>query len=239
MRAYGMNSDLCLDKAFYRNSGFPSFLESEQKLYFIIIKNDNIIVFDMKPREESNQQDQKERAGLVMHPERLQIIGVLTGKKLTPGQIAKKLSTISQAGLYRHLKRLEEGGLIEVVETHKVRGTLEKVYTCSSPEKAHFSEEDVRDMSPDMQHNLFTAFIANLYNQFLRVHRVAEETPEVLGKAGYQILPLDMKPEEFHSFQKDLSALLEQYNSTDADSASERYYLSLTLFPEVSHGYES
>ncbi len=93
-------------------------------------------------------------------------------------------------------------------------------------------------MSPDMQHNLFTAFIANLYNQFLRVHRVAEETPEVFGRVGYQILPLDIKPEEFHSFQKDLSALLEQYNSTDADSAGECYYLSLTLFPEVSHGYE-
>jgi len=204
-----------------------------------IIVIDNIIIIDMKNRDEKNQQEQKRRADLVMHPERLKIIGVLTGKQLTPGQIAQRLSDISQAGLYRHLKRLENGGIIEVVETHHVRGTLEKVYTCASPERAHFSEDDVRAMSPDMQHNLFTAFMATLYNQFLRVHRLAQETPAVLGKMGYQSLPVDIKPEEFHLFQKDLAALLEQYTSNAAESAGERYYLSLTLFPEVSHGYDS
>lgn len=39
-------------------------------------------------------------------------------------------------------------------------------------------------MSPDLQHTFFTVFMANLYNQFLRVHRVAEETPEV--SHGYE-----------------------------------------------------
>jgi len=203
------------------------------------INIDNIIFIDMKTNDEGNKQEQKSRADLVLHPDRLQIIGVLTGKKLTPGQIAQRLSGISQAGLYRHLKRLEEGGIIEVVETHQVRGTLEKVYTCTSPDKAHFSEEDVRGMSPEMQHNLFTAFMGTLYSQFLRVQRVARKTPDVLGKMGYQSLPVDIKPEEFPRFQRNLAALFEQYSNTDADSASERYYLSLTLFPEVSNEYES
>lgn len=50
-----------------------------------IIKNENIIDIVMRTEDEEKLQKQKRRVDLVMHPERLQIIGVLTGKKLTSG----------------------------------------------------------------------------------------------------------------------------------------------------------
>ena len=225
-----------------------------------IISFDNIILIDMNEKEHySSERDrQKERAALVLHPERLRIVAALTGTQLTPAMLAEKLPDISQAGLYRHLKRLEKGGIIEVVETHRVRGTVEKVYTCTSPEKAHFSEEDMRNLDPEMRHNSFAAFLANLYSQFLSVHSAVDTTPELMGKMGYHTLPVDITPEELPQLQKELSEVVRRYSSSDEDtvgsrasehargghassaaSQRERFYLSLTLFPEVHNEHQS
>jgi len=206
-----------------------------------IIILDNIIVSDM----DKTDQNWKFRADLVLHPERLRIIAALTGSRLSAGELARRLPDISQAGLYRHLKRLERGGIIEIVATHQVRGTVEKIYTCPAPEKAHFTEEDVRQMSPEMRHHSFTAFMANIYSQFLAAHRSAETDQDIFRKMGYQSIPLDISPDEMSEFQHDLKEVLARYSPRDSgprgadpETRGERFNLSLILFPEIQHDHK-
>ena len=69
----------------------------------------------------------------ILHPVRMRIMqSLLGGKELTAQEISKRVSDVPQASLYRHLNRLLEAEVLEVVEENKVRGTMEKVYALSN-----------------------------------------------------------------------------------------------------------
>jgi len=50
------------------------------------------------------------------------------GRRRSPGELAADLDDVPQASLYRHVKRLHEGGVLAVVEERPARGTPERVY---------------------------------------------------------------------------------------------------------------
>lgn len=66
---------------------------------------------------------------LVLNPARLRILQYLRlhGRARTSA-IVEYLGDVPRATAYRHVKLLEEGGLVEVVEERRVRGAVEKVY---------------------------------------------------------------------------------------------------------------
>ena len=68
-------------------------------------------------------------ADLVLHPVRLRILqAFLGGRHLTTGDLARELPDVAQAGLYRHVRSLAEGGVLEVVRERQVRGAVERTY---------------------------------------------------------------------------------------------------------------
>src|SRR6185437_4634635 len=68
-------------------------------------------------------------ADLVLHPVRLRILqAFLGGRRLTTGDLARELPDVAQAGLYRHVSRLAEGGVLEVVSERQARGAVERTY---------------------------------------------------------------------------------------------------------------
>jgi len=72
-------------------------------------------------------------ARVLMEPSRLAILRSLSNqglRKLTVKEIAEELEE-GQTKLYRHIKQLEEHGLIHVAETRVVSGIIEKRYAAS------------------------------------------------------------------------------------------------------------
>ena len=68
-------------------------------------------------------------AKIVMNPVRIRIAQYLIlHEQGTTAQIGEELSDVPKASLYRHMKMLEDAGLIQVVQENKKRGTVEKVY---------------------------------------------------------------------------------------------------------------
>ena len=66
---------------------------------------------------------------LVMNPVRQRIIQTVVLKgTATTAQLQEALSDIPKASLYRHIKLLYEGGLLEVAKETKVRGTVMREY---------------------------------------------------------------------------------------------------------------
>ena len=82
------------------------------------------------------------RFDLLNHPTRLRIVLALYGRQLTTTQVAAILEDVPRASLYRHINRLLHGGVLQVVETHLVRGIEEKTLTATKSE-LHLSKEEV------------------------------------------------------------------------------------------------
>ena len=178
------------------------------------------------------------RLELVIHPVRLRIISALGNRKLTSGNLAEQLPDVPQATLYRHIKRLEQGGIIDVVETHHIRGTLEKVYALDDPAKVNFTEDDIRNLTPEDHERFFTSFIAALLHQFSHVTEAAEKRPELLGRLGYHTNTITMDPGDLPRLQKELEELLQRFTDKAGSKSSAGpadFTLSTIFLPEVQH----
>src|SRR6185437_14890770 len=88
-------------------------------------------------------------AELLFHPVRMRIIVALArGAQLTAQQLGEVLADVPAPTLYRQLKKLHEGGVLDVVEERRVRGTVERVYALRlggpglNPNLAQASRED-------------------------------------------------------------------------------------------------
>jgi len=54
------------------------------------------------------------KADLILHPVRMRMIIVLSGRQLTPKQLATELKDVASATLYHHLNLLTEAGITRV-----------------------------------------------------------------------------------------------------------------------------
>lgn len=182
--------------------------------------------------------DNTNRLDLVIHPVRLRIITALGNKKMTPGEIAEQLPDVPQATLYRHIKRLEQGGIIGVAETHHVRGTLEKVYSLDDPAKVNFTEGDIQTLTPEDHRRYFTSFIAALLHQFSHVTESAQKRPELLGRLGYHTNPVSLDPGDLPQLQKELGELLQRFTDkagSNSAAGPAEFTLSTIFLPEVQN----
>src|SRR5690349_5071480 len=68
------------------------------------------------------------RSHLILHPLRLRLLQTLAGRQLTASALGAALPEVPQATLYRHLKALVEGEVLEIVAERPVRGAVERVY---------------------------------------------------------------------------------------------------------------
>lgn len=178
----------------------------------------------------------KKRADLVLHPVRLRIISILSSSELTAGQIAGMLPDIPQATLYRHLKSLENASLINVVDSHPVRGTVEKVYGLRTAASVSFDTEDAKNFTKDDHQKYFSAFLGSLFSSFMNVVDSLDENPKLLERLGYRTRSVEIPKGKIKDFQKDYLALLKKYSSSE-EGIKERYLLSTVMVPEVN--YES
>jgi DNA-binding transcriptional ArsR family regulator len=71
---------------------------------------------------------------LLLHPVRLRIVQALVKQPMTASGLKEVLGDVAQATLYRHIKALENGGMLDIVAERQVRGTVER--TCRVVESA-------------------------------------------------------------------------------------------------------
>ncbi len=103
---------------------------------------------------------------LILHPIRMRIMqAYLGGRKFTASKLVEIMPEIPQATLYRHIKKLSQAGVLQVVEENQIRGTVEKVYALAE-DKVHMTPEDVKNMKPEDHMRYFTAFVTSLLGEF-------------------------------------------------------------------------
>lgn len=102
---------------------------------------------------------------LIIHPVRLRIMGLLGRCKLTTQQIGDALPDTPRSSIYRHLRLLLEGGLIDVAETRLVNGIEEKVYVLKVAPRIT-DPADMAGLSHEEHLRYFTVFLTELLHGY-------------------------------------------------------------------------
>ncbi|WP_416828933.1 helix-turn-helix domain-containing protein [Ectobacillus polymachus] len=178
-----------------------------------------------------------EKAKLVLHPVRISILQTLVGdRKRTVQEIGEKLPDIPQATLYRHLNRLVQGGIIEVVSENQIRGTVEKVYAISR-EGMNLSAEEFEKSSKEDKMTTFIQFVGTLINDFGKY--VNQERIDIL-RDGVMIRQADlyMSDKEFTEFIQSLQEIFKQALQYEPSQDRRKRTISTIIIPEVKMGGE-
>lgn len=175
------------------------------------------------------------KADLLLHPVRLRIAQVLTGRRqLTAQQIAQTQPKISQASLYRHLNLLVEGGVLTVVQERPVqnRNLVEKVYAIDLEAATLHADDIVHATRVDHLH-YFTMFITMLLADFERYLQQKDRMDLVFDEVEYEHNAFYLSDEEMKQLLVDISALLKQARAKEPSPERRLRYLSLIAMPAV------
>ncbi len=170
------------------------------------------------------------KADLLLHPVRMRIVMTLADQQMTAQQIARALPDVAQATLYRHIKRLDKGGIIHTVEEHQVRGAVEKVYSLV-PNQAFLKAEDIAGISKDDHMQLFTAFVSSLMSDFAGYLNRNEEIDFVSDGVGFRTVSLYFTDEELQTFATKMNEILRSMKADQPGEGRKRRHFSTIILP--------
>ncbi|MEC3956658.1 helix-turn-helix domain-containing protein [Nocardia sp. CDC153] len=136
---------------------------------------------------------------LVLHPVRLRIVQAFLGDRtLTTAELNAELDDVPPGSLYRHIARLVNAEVLEVVAERRVRGTVERTYRLR-PAAAKVDHEALAAMSTEEQRRAFMAFVAGLVGDFDR-YLARGDIDYVRDGVGYRMTGLWLDDTEFTDF---------------------------------------
>jgi DNA-binding transcriptional ArsR family regulator len=158
-----------------------------------------------------------------LHRTRMAILVALRGGPATVTQIAATLG-VHPANLTRHIRSLEDAGLIALVEKRDTGRNLEKYY------RAAATTFDVAPEAGDLaaRHKIALAFVRSDISAALASLPDVEPRPVVAYVVSARVAPADLG-----LFQERLAALVEAFSAANSANADEgdTYHLNLSLYP--------
>lgn len=169
-------------------------------------------------------------ADLLVHPVRLRAIRALVQQPMTAGDLQDVLGDVPQATLYRHLRALEEGGVIEVVDRRRARGGVERTFAVVDG-AALLQPADLADASADDHLRWFTTFVGTLLTDFA-AYLDNPDADVVADRVGYRQVPLWLTDAEVDDLTEELQAAVERRLGLGADGTRRRRILTTVLVPD-------
>ncbi len=170
-----------------------------------------------------------QKADLLLHPVRMRIVLALANRALTTRQLAAALSDVPQATLYSHLGLLAGGGLVEVVEEHRVRGAVERTYALPANAGSLGPGEGGED-DRDALFRAFATFVGTLIADFAR-YLSREHVDMGADGVGFRQYPLYLTDEEFEAFRAALGATLAPFLANAETPERTRRLFSTIVLP--------
>ncbi|MFA9430516.1 helix-turn-helix domain-containing protein [Egicoccus sp. AB-alg2] len=170
------------------------------------------------------------RTDLLLHPVRIRVVQAAVGCELTTGELAAALPDVPTASLYRHVRRLVDGGVLEVVAERPVRGTVERTYRVAL-DAASLDPDDVAGLSPHQHVEALAAFTTGLLQSATRY--LDDPVADPAGDGfGYRQVPMWADDEEFAAFVADLRAVLRRAAERGPGPGRRRRTLTTVVVPD-------
>ena len=167
----------------------------------------------------------------IAHPIRQQLLEQFAVKQTTTKQIATKLG-LQPTRLYHHVAKLENAGLIELVETRQVRGTTEKYYAAvaNSLKIDHelFADNPAKIANEIAAIGIVESLLSNVRNELAEYLMQRDGTPEhdtgddrekneiLLAKTEIHV-----RESSVHLFREKLDKLIEEFGELDESEAND------------------
>jgi DNA-binding transcriptional ArsR family regulator len=171
-----------------------------------------------------------DKVELILHPVRMQIIQAVAGRQLTPAQFAEALPNVPQASLYRHIKKLADGGVLSVVGEKQIRGAVEKSYALANLAAVNLGPGDLEKATREEHFQIFTSFVISLLNEFGNYLR--RDKLDLIGDGvGYRQVPLYLSDAEFMQLTMELNHAVLGYVQNQPGEGRKRRLLSTIVMP--------
>ena len=169
---------------------------------------------------------------LVLHPIRMRILMALAGHERTAGQLGEILTDVPPATLYRHIKRLVDGGVLSVVSENPIRGTVEKVYTLDAGH-ANLQPDELAQLDASDHMRIFVGFIASLLDDYARYLEGSQSVDLVADGVGYRKVILHLSQAELIEMSRDLNLALKPYLELLPSPERQARIFSTVLMPDL------
>jgi Helix-turn-helix domain len=169
-------------------------------------------------------------ADLLLHPVRMRIVHAFLGDRaLTTSQLRSELPDVPAGSLYRHVAKLVEGGVLNIVGERRVRGAVERTYVLRTS-AARVNLDEVAKMTPDELRQIFLAFIAGLIGDFDRYLSRGDVDP-VRDGADFRIAGMWLDDAEFIQLLQELMRVLQPRIANPPKPGRTRRILTTVLLP--------
>jgi hypothetical protein len=169
-------------------------------------------------------------ADLLLHPVRLRIVKTFLGDRaLTTSQLAAELSDVPAGSIYRHMARLTEAGVLQVVAERRVRGALERTYTLRLL-ASQMQPNEVAAMSSEAHANAFMAYVAGLLGDFDRYLAAGQPDP-AKDNVGYRVAAMWLTDAELADYLRELNAITQPRLASAPGKDRRRRMLYTVLLP--------
>ena len=170
---------------------------------------------------------------LIIHPVRFRILRALDRETLTTQEISDRLPDVPTSSIYRHLKLLLEGGVVEVADTRLVKGIQEKTYRLG--QTAVLNAGDVAMLTAEEHVGYFTTFLLTLLHDFGAYVEAAEVANGVIDmladRAGYREAAFYATPQELDVALAAVNEALLPLIKNEPGNGRRRYKLATILHP--------
>ena len=167
---------------------------------------------------------------LLLHPVRLRIVQALVKRPLTAAQVKELLGDVAQATLYRHIKQLEQGGLIEIIDERRIRGGIERTYQVVEA-AVSLGADDLAEAGAEDHFRYFVTFVGTLLSDYAG-YLERDSLDLAADRVGYRQVPLWLTDEEFDELSQELGDALKQRLSNEPGPERRRRLISTIVVPD-------
>lgn len=170
------------------------------------------------------------KADLIIHPIRMRLVTEIRNREMTTRQLASALSDIPQATLYRHIKKLHDGGIFRVVSETLVNGAIERTYSLVQQQN-RLQPEELVALTPDQHIQYFSIFATGLIDAFSRY--ISRDTADMgADGASYNQASIYLSDQEREQFQEQLLQVVGKALTHKPTAERKRYMLASVVIPE-------
>lgn len=157
------------------------------------------------------------------------LLGVQAKGRATAKELAQVCGEIPQTSLYRYLNKMTESGLLEVVETHPVRGTVEKVYGVADAFALDIGQI-VRRNDAQGYLALFTQYMMGLLGEF-QEYAARGDVDLLADGSGFTLAPAYLTKEEWEQALGEIGAVLARLTRQERTPERRLHTIGLILTP--------
>jgi hypothetical protein len=169
-------------------------------------------------------------ADLLLHPVRLRIWQAFMGDRaLTTTKLKEELPDVPVATLYRQVARLVDGGVLNIVDEHRVRGSLERTYVLRN-HASTIGFDELEKMTPDEHRRAFMGFVAGLLSDFDR-YVEQQDVDYLRDRVGYRMAAMWLDDAELDELIREIIRITQPRLGNTPRSGRRRHILATVMMP--------